>query len=331
MKKSIVKRMTAAALTALMLPTLPLSAHAEEEIVKNFEYFQSLSDYEVYAEYYKTYTELGFKFGEILDRVPTDPLETPHYGAMHEYMTVANTDRPTIEYYVDCTAECKLDLQEYEEAYYSSNYDPDGDGFFSGPGWLEDSPEFFGFPEEWGEKIVFIQATESWYDPETSSQQDFEFYIEVVPYGLSKKLLDYDEYMYQQDVFDAYRITLTLQNSEFWETYGVEGKCILPPFREGYSVTAPFFGDSNRDGDINANDASVVLMNAALGGCGSGDNTPEEIFEQTSCDVTVSNLDGSEYVDAKDAAILLSYAAAVGTGSKASLREYIEQNAETNE
>lgn len=323
MKKSIVKRMTAAALTALMLPTLPLSAHAEEEVVKNFEYFQSLSDYEVYVEYYKTYTELGFKFGEMLDRVPTAWYETPHHY-LHIFMTPDNGYNTTeITYLIQCTPECLLDMQDW---LIENAENRDGD-------WLKDSPEFLGFPEEWTGVFDVYNFMGEWYDPITHSHFEYlDIQIDMVPQLLSKIIPDYEEYMYQQDIFDAYRITLTLQNSEFWKTYGAEGECIVPPFRVGdASETPPFFGDSNRDGAIDAQDASVVLINAALCGCGSGDRTPEEIYEQTGCDVTVSDLNSDGYFDAADAALLLEYTAAVGTGSKASLREYIEQNAETNE
>ena len=157
----------------------------------------------------------------------------------------------------------------------------------------------------------------------THTTPSFWFQIEIVP----TLLPDYDEYTYQQDIFDTYCFTLALQHSEFWKMYGAEGKCALPPDRLGTPIErSPFFGDSNCDDAIDAKDACAILNNAAAAGC-SPDMTAEEIFEACGCDITASDANQDGQTDSRDAALLLRYVVAVGTGSTASLREFAEQEA----
>ena len=70
-------------------------------------------------------------------------------------------------------------------------------------------------------------------------------------------------------------------------------------------------GDINWDWEVDAEDASWILMYAAHDGVGRGEDFAQE--EKLNVDMCDINDDGA--VDATDAAMILDYAAAVGAGS----------------
>ncbi len=169
---------------------------------KNFEYYHTLSDYEVYAEYCEMY---GF---EVEEELPSEE-ELPHYKAFQYYITPnADGDEGNVQFWLDC------DRIEAGRAFE-----------------LEKQPELFGFPEEWcyegeieyfydenGEPCGYTQVQKRvLYVNESGSAPTYQ--IDINFYHVSYWEEDYVEFSYQDSIIDVYRIRLALQNSDFCAQY----------------------------------------------------------------------------------------------------------------
>ena len=76
------------------------------------------------------------------------------------------------------------------------------------------------------------------------------------------------------------------------------------------SPETPQFGDINADGEVSADDAAYVLIEAALQGSGADSElTPEQLF--------TADINGNGVLDASDAAAILQYSSAIGAGHNA--------------
>ncbi len=154
---------------------------------KNFEYYHTLSDYEVYAEYCEMY---GF---EAEEELPSEE-ELPDYQLLRYYTTETPMNYPRVEFYVWCTE----DLSDCDYL-------------------LSEMPELFGFPEDWniielfsGESSRMIVDGVTYYKCSVLYNFDELSYYEP----------DYTDARFEDNVIDAYRVLLSLYHSDFVAEYG---------------------------------------------------------------------------------------------------------------
>ncbi len=228
-------------------------ASAEGETVKDFLYYHTLSDYEVYLEYCELY---GFEAEETL------PEETvlPDYQALRYYTKDGGHG---IKFYVYCDKEV--------------------------PGELNDTPEIFGLPAEWFEQTL-IESTEDsalysyhWVAEamETvgiaTTENGTECTMYSVEYnfkGVSHFEPDYAEGSYEDSIVDIYRVRLSLHHSDFVAQYAcLEDDPNVSPVVQYYTIEGnvnppAVYGDINGDGAVNATDAACILQYAAAVGAG---------------------------------------------------------------
>ncbi len=101
--------------------------------------------------------------------------------------------------------------------------------------------------------------------------------------------------------------------------------CVAGSAAESYAKTNGFsfvlsavdLGDLNADGEVDANDAAMLLVAAAAKGAGSPSGLSAE-------QETVADADSSGDYNATDAALILQYAAGAGISGVGSFREFID-------
>ncbi len=136
MKKTMFNRLIACTLGCTMLPTFEFTISAEEQ-PKNFSYYASLSDYEVYVEYCETY---GFTVEETLP----EKEQLPDYYNYSSYML------PYGEYYFEI--ECMDTILDVDAATLNQDF------------------AFFGFSEEWRDGLLFSVSSS---DPNEEEYGDY--------------------------------------------------------------------------------------------------------------------------------------------------------------
>ncbi len=169
---------------------------------KDFAYYLSLSDYEVYAEYCETY---GPFYGyEAQAELPAEE-DLPDYYIYRRYV---ESEGDQIAFWADCTT-------DLEDVYWGLQY----------------YPELFGFPKEWSRTrevvdhedniseepfpLIFLNPTGGVnYNGVKYRRFDVEIWLDDV----LKIDQNYTEEIYD-DTIDMYRICLTLENSHFAKQY----------------------------------------------------------------------------------------------------------------
>ncbi len=243
-------RITASLLGCLMLPVMPV--FAVEEPAKDFLYYHSLSDYEVYQEYCELY---GFAAEETL------PEETalPDYEFLRHYLEGGTT------FYVYCQKEV--------------------------PYTLNTMPEMFGLPAEWYEKELIAKTEDSQlftYHPVVDVQEtpgitvtdngtECTYYeIQYMLWNVGHYEPDFVQGSYDDSIVDIYRLRLTLHHSDFVAQYAcLEDDINVSPVVQYYTIvggngsTPKVFGDINGDNIVDAIDASCILQYAASTGAGN--------------------------------------------------------------
>lgn len=259
------RKMISVLLSTLMLPVVPAAVSAEEEPTKNFEYYLTLSDYEVYVEFCDT-------FGRpVTEEALLEETELPYYEALSWYVFPFEDHTYAFNNYgLHC-----------ESVIYT-------DGLYAT---LGNTPELFGFPESWSKTKLTDVYDEDGNFVETVETTDSLISIDPGLYVLSghhrySVSIDFDriaefeegytENAYRDSIYDCYRVMLTLKNSELMATYGIPDRdieltVVLPPMpnpNEGEQTTEPLYGDLNKDGAVNASDAACILQYAAAVGAG---------------------------------------------------------------
>ena len=222
MKKKF-RTMIAILLSLVCLPMGGTVFAKEETTAKDWDYWASLDDYSVYCEYCKTY---GY---EIQEELPSR-WELPNYTALH----YGNSDS-TLEY-----AQFSFIFDDSiffpNEKYYDVRYDM----------------SYFGFPEEWKE----------WHKMEDTVDGDdwFSNSIDIYNFGGAVTIqfspTEYTENL-ADNVINAYRVVLTVQNSQFCEEYPVIYSYIEKNVVYD-SETSFDSGDVNADGQIALLDAAAI-------------------------------------------------------------------------
>jgi hypothetical protein len=180
-------------ISIVILPVFQIPVYAEEveeivdvaenaEVSKNWNYYSNLDDYSVYCEYCN---EHGY---EIQDKLPTRG-ELPDYNYLHYGIKSGSTLK-----YADFTFILSNSLSE--EKYYDVRY----------------NMNYFGFPEEW---CKIEEQNDDYYTPSSIEILNFggSICIELQPTEYTQKLED--------NVINAYRIDLTVRNSEFGKEYPI--------------------------------------------------------------------------------------------------------------
>ena len=271
---------------AFCTSVVSMPAAAEEEVHKDFAYYLSMSDYEVYAEYCEFY---GY---EVQEELPLG-FAQPDW-AIHMYHALYDEDGTG--FYMECT-------DALEDLYDS----------------LEASPELFGFPEEWetSAPLVSIEPTSEWVQYDHAQYELYDIKLNTEIFTLIDE--SYTKYYAQKDrfIFDMYRIRLTLEHSDFAKQYSHPDAVVRQYKIEGMPEN-PVFGDANSDGAVNAVDAASILTFAAQLG------TFYTCPEIEGVDSRVSDVTRNGWINALDAAVILSYAADTGAGAtKNQLRSYL--------
>ena len=230
---------------------------------KDYAYFCSLSDYEVYVEYCQTVTASmrcnpEFALGPeweipIEDEIPERIEQDLH---LIDY-TECSTDFVVYCYGLDVEEE---DMRDYEK-----------------------QPALFGFPENW-----YQPSTQEGYgDSRTLRCHLFQTVDDQTVFFLraGSRLRPDDVYINPlEDEVDIIRLQLTIYNSEFGAKYLDDSKTSFP-----FSVdipqlnilaAEPVFGDVNGDGTVNANDAACILRYSAAYGAKNFTGTFEEYMQQ---------------------------------------------------
>lgn len=263
MKHNTMTRIVASLFCCLMIPTM--TAFAEEEAAKNFQYYYTLSDYEVYLEYCELY---GFEAETTLP----EETELPDYQFLRYYTKDGGHG---IKFYVYCDKAV--------------------------PSALEDTPEIFGLPAEWYEHTL-IESTEdsALYSyhcvaraMETAGIATTESGTECTMYSVEYNFKDvsyfeteYAEDSYEDSIVDIYRVRLSLHHSDFVAQYAcLEDDPNVSPVVQLYTIetnTAPsaVYGDINGDGAVNATDAACILQYAAAVGAGYSGTLETYMAEQ---------------------------------------------------
>lgn len=221
MKKT---KLLAILLSIVILPVFKIPVYAEEivdiaenaEVSKNWNYYSTLDDYSVYCEYCN---EHGY---EIQDKLPTRG-ELPDYGALHygdSDSVLANADFEFI-----------LNDSLSEEKYYNVRY----------------NMNYFGFPEEW---CKIEEQNDDYYTPSS---------IEILNYGgsicIQLRPTEYTQKL-EDNVINAYRIDLTVRNSEFGKEYPIIYTQI------SHTIGDNLLGDVDDDKDVDIVD--VLILNQYL-------------------------------------------------------------------
>ena len=283
MKKKL-QKLTALFLGIVMLPVIPVSVDAEEPVVKDFEYFYSLSDYEVYCEIYDAFYGVYFGTGEGGPKETLPPVnELPFVYHMNEFINDRylplrfTTNAEFYDKYYD-TPDLIVD-DEGRERHYQENKEM----FYN--------PEVMGFPSSWRSFSDEERTVDSAVYIERHGTTDLHGgkHLEVVLD--CDKLAEYDsrfaDKRLSSDVFDVYRLMLTLWYSDLFENYLLDRKAprywFPVPLGVPLDTTLTFvlYGDHNKDGVVNAADSSVILQYAALVGTGYT-GTMEEYVESLS-------------------------------------------------
>ncbi len=255
-------RITAVLLSSLLLPAVPVSA--EETAAKDFLYYHTLSDYEVYQEYCELY---GFTAEETL------PEETalPDYEFLRHYTT---SGVHGVVFYVYCEEE---------------------------PYGLDSQPEMFGLPENWFENslldagpdyeystyVPVVQITETGGITTTASGTTCSLYeIQYHLYNVSHFEPDYVEGSYEDSIVDIYRVRLSLHHSDFVAQYAChEDDINVSPIVQYYTISGgdtknDVFGDINGDHTVDALDAACILEYTAELGAGNTILTLDQYLAQ---------------------------------------------------
>ena len=278
--RKVTNRVAAVVLSTLMVPALPVTVHAEEAAVRNFEYYLSLSDYEVYTEFC---TEMGIS---AMDEASLDETKLPCYDALTWYVFPFEDHSYAFNTY---TVHCDSVLMT--------------DGLCET---LGDSPELFGFPENWSKTVLADGYDENGNALGTVETTDSLIRIEPYNYILAGHhtyniTIDFDriaefeegytENAYRDSIYDCYRVMLTLKHSELMADYGIPDRDIEiiqigimgdpnagEETTEPPTDTEPLYGDLNRDGLVNASDAACILEYAAAVGAGFTGTLEDFIF-----------------------------------------------------
>ncbi len=245
-----VMKKTLSVLIACFMLASPCAVTAEESttetVEKNFEYYLTLSDYDVYVDYCNTF---GFEAEETLPATEDLPQYILKFDCFKYILDVAGSGLTQ------------------EDAYQ-----------------FETMPELFGMPEDWYEEAVLITEYEDGADYHSEQACVHVPTIMEAPlhtwahvnYGVAYFYSGFDS----DNIFNKYRMRLTLENSEFVKKYAnvqyeYNGKQIYTDVREGFyssdSSTDPIFGDINADNIVDATDAALLLEYAAAVGAGNAD------------------------------------------------------------
>lgn len=280
MKKKKTTRFLALALSALLLSAMPFSAGAEEAVVKDFSYFASLDDYDVYTEFCEAYKTMGGGSGIVIEEtIPENIEDMPAY---QNFESIYLNYRYYEGYAFDFELWMNGDVAEEAWSSYESLYFGTEEEYWK-------SMEILGFSRDEERPLVEVSLTEG------GSRYD----LQSVTVSLDSTFLFESGTM---DMIDLYRIYLTIYNSEFYRAYGTE------LYAAQYDGPASFIlGDVDMNFEVNATDAAQVLMYAARGGC-IGTETPADYgINEALADV---NEDGE--LDASDASQILILAAEEG-------------------
>lgn len=252
MMKYKLSRLTAVCLGVLMVPVFPAAVNAEEEVVKNYDYYAALSDYEVYADFYDT-------FGRIAEGTLPDEASLPYYSLLLG---------DSAYFYVFCTEEwTQSDANDAVR-----------------------NPELFGLPADWyaeeensvlvdgeqaGTSIRQYSVAEMGTQAETTEIDGVVYHSYDVQYSF-QNVSHFTEDFDINSTIDKYRIILPLWNAGILKTYGVQDKDssyygIYEVYEDdgddGGAVTV-LYGDINKDGAVDASDAACILQYAAAVGAG---------------------------------------------------------------
>lgn len=170
---------------------------------KDFAYYLSLSDYEVYTEYCATYGPFyGYKAQAEL---PAEE-DLPDY---YFYKPYVESEGNRIKFWADCT-------KDLEDSYLD----------------LQFMPELFGFPKEWSRTVKHVDVEGNiigeepfpliFLDHRSHVNYDgveyCQFYVDLWLDDVVRIDQNYTEEIYD-DTIDMYRICLTLENSDFAKQY----------------------------------------------------------------------------------------------------------------
>ncbi len=274
MKNKKTTRFLALALSALLLPAAPFTASAEDAVVKDFAYYSSLDDYQVYVEFCEVFQNMdGGSDIVIEDAIPENTEDMPAY---------ANFESSYLEYQYYGTTPCfVMQLKEnYEEAY--AYYD---DLFLYGT--EEDalhSIEILGFEGKVTDPAMYVWLEEC--------GQEAMVYVE-------------SSILYEpgtMDMIDFYRLYLAIYNGEFFQIYGEQLHMACYDGPASYIL-----GDADMNFGVNATDAALILHFAALCGCGTVPDPAEYGINEALADINEDGL-----LDAQDAREILAIAAEEG-------------------
>ncbi len=163
---------------------------------KNFEYYHTLSDYEVYAEYCEMY---GF---EAEEELPSEE-ELPHYK-FYQFNVPELTPNENTEniYLLYCTEEASDELMDNGVK----------------------NPELFGFPSDWDLFYTYFYFSEvEIVDGVSYGEHPIKIAFEYL--ALSDET--YTPYMYERSIIDSYRVALTLNHCDFVAQYGCPGRLVM--------------------------------------------------------------------------------------------------------
>ncbi len=277
MKKKL-QKLTALFLSIVMLPVIPVSVNAEEP-EKNFEYYQSLSDYEVYKEFCDTHS--------LFDAQETLPAENemPMYAGWKHYLEHNYIDMS----FQFASKEVLYDEQTMTEEEITALFEK------------LNNPSLYGFPVDWKavnasgipENIVDCMVNTDWTvdfgDGMTYPQYELKVHTQLFEKFAPEK-------SYLEDMTDIYRIWLTIQNSEFIRTYLVDKAEQVSLYAEETPPVSDLYGDLNKDGAVNAADAALILQYAAAVGAGYTGSL-ENYIEGPSTNVDERVLRGTAYLE----------------------------------
>ncbi len=263
-------------LSVLMLPVSAFSVNAEEPITKNYDYYASLSDYEVYVEFCETFRK--------------NPAETlPDETELPWYQRLAGR---TLTGHVWCneewTAEDATDAKK--------------------------QPELFGLPADWygeEEHPVYWEneqvgvAVRQYNVAEMQKSGGFTTHDNVRYQGFVLRYNFENVSCYVPDfdinsTIDKYRVILPMWNAGIMKTYGIQDKTSAwygIEFPEVVGPVSPYaYGDLNKDHEVNAADAALILQYAAAVGAGYTGSL-ENYIEGPSTNVDERVLRGTAYLE----------------------------------
>ena len=121
-------------------------------------------------------------------------------------------------------------------------------------------------------------------------------------------------YLFTKGIYNGYIKILGEKKTTTTVTSAVTSTTVKPVPTPGYST-----GDANGDGKIDANDATLVLVNYSLLSTG-------EKMQLTESQQKAADVNGDGKIDASDATMILQYYSYLSTGGDLVFKEFMKQN-----